>query len=177
MGHLENVKIAILLAKMHEEIELWYPAIRLKEAGAKVVIVGEEAGKKVKGKHDVPATTDKAYKDVKADDFTGLVIPGGFGPDYMRKNKDCLKLVKDFHNQDKMIAFICHAGWLPISCGILKGVKATSVINIKDDMVNAGVQWEDKPLVVDGHFLSSRDPDDLGDFMKGIIKYLQEHAK
>ena len=169
---LQDVKVAVLLAKMHEESELWYPVRRLKEAGATVVIVAEEAGKKYKGKHGLPARSDKAFAQIKPDSYDGVVIPGGFGPDYLRHSKACLRLVKELFEIGKMVAFICHAGWVPISAGILKGKRATSVPNIKDDMINAGCRWEDNALVVDQNLISSRDPDDLPNFMTGIIKYL-----
>ncbi len=170
--HLKDKKIVVFLAKLFEEVEFLYPCIRLKEAGATVIVAGEEAEKIVKGKHGFPSVTEKAYGDIKADAIDGVVIPGGFGPDFMRDNKDCLDLVTKVHEQGKMIAFICHAGWVPISCGILKGKRATSVCNIRDDMVNAGCKWEDTAFVQDGNLLSSRTPDDLPDFMQGIISYL-----
>ena len=177
MKMLENTKIAVLLAKMHDEREFWYPVIRLKEAGAKVVVVAGEAGKKYKGKEGMAAVSDKAFGEVKAADFDGVVIPGGYGPDHLRRDKDCLKLVRDLNDQGKMVAYICHAGWVPISAGIVKGKKATSVKAIRDDMVNAGVKWEDSALVVDGNMITSRDPDDLPEFMKGVITFLQGGKK
>lgn len=175
MDNMENKKIAVLLAKMHEETEFWYPAIRLREAGVKVVIVGIEAKTVYEGKHGLPAKSEVSFKDVSASDFDGVVIPGGFGPDSLRQSKDCLKFVKDLDEQKKLVAFICHAGWVPISAGIVKGRKATSVAAIKDDMLNAGCKWEDSALVVDRNMVTSRTPDDLPDFMKGVIKWLEEN--
>lgn len=173
MSSLNGKKIAILLEKLFDEKEFWYPYYRLQEAGAEVVIVAAEADKKYKSKDGMIEVSDKSFEAVKAKDFDGVVIPGGFGPDYLRRYKACLKLVKDLHDQGKLVAFICHAGWVPISCGILKGRKATSTAGIKDDMINAGCKWEDKSLVVDGNLVSSRGPADLPDFMKGVIGFLK----
>ena len=174
MAELNGKKIAVLLAKMHDEREFWYPVIRLKEAGAEVIVAGEEAGKTYKGKSGLEATSDKAWSELRASDLDGVVIPGGFGPDFMRRSKECLKLVKDVFDQDKLVAFICHAPWVPISAGILKGRKATSFPSVKDDVINAGCHWEDKSMVRDGNLISSRNPDDLPDFMKGILRYFSE---
>lgn len=171
MSSLEGKKIALLLANLYDEKEFWYPYFRLKEAGAEVVVVGEKAGEECKGKVGMPARSQKSFAEVKADDFAGVVIPGGFGPDYLRRSQECLKLVRDISEAGKLVAFICHAGWVPISAGILKGRKATSVGAIKDDMVNAGCLWEDKALVSDGNFVSSRTPDDLPEFAKGILAF------
>ena len=169
---IENKKIAVLLAKMHEENEFWYPAIRLREAGATVVIVGIEANTEYKGKHGLPAKSERSFREVSASDFDGVVIPGGFGPDSLRQSKEYLDFVRELAHHGKMVAFICHAGWVPISAGIMKGRKATSVNAIKDDMVNAGCKWEDSALVVDRNMITSRTPEDLPDFMKGVIAWL-----
>ncbi len=170
---LEDIKIAILLAKMHEESEFWYPVRRLKEAGARVDIVAEESGKKYKGKRGLTAKSDRAFAHVATDEYHGVVIPGGDGPQYLRRSQACLRLVREMFDRGRMVAFICHAGWVPISCGILAGKRATSVPRIKADMINAGCRWEDSGLVVDGNLISSRDPDDLPAFTAGIIAYLR----
>ncbi len=174
MGVLEDIRIAVLLAKMHEESEFWYAVRRLKEAGATVVIAAEEASKKYKGKHGLPAKSEKAFAQIKTAEYDGVIIPGGLGPDYLRRSRACLRLVREMFDLGRMVAFICRAGWVPMSCGILKGKRATSVYHIRDDMKNAGCRWEDSSLVVDGNLISSRDPDDLPDFMGGVIRYLGE---
>lgn len=171
MSELTGKTFAVLLAPMHDEREFWYPVYRLKEAGARVIISGEEAGKQYKSKVGLEATSEKAWSELKASEFDGVVIPGGFGPDYIRRSKDCLQFVKDVHEQKKLVAFICHAPWVPISAGILKGRKATSYPSLKDDVINAGCQWEDKSMVRDGNLISSRNPDDLPDFMKGVLEF------
>lgn len=173
MANLKGVKIAILLANLFDEREFWYPYFRLQEAGAEVVVVGEEADKKYASKHGIEEISDKGFAGVKAKDYDGVVIPGGFGPDYLRRSKACLKFVKDLSEQNKLVAFICHAGWVPISAGILKGRKGTSVSAIKDDLINAGCKWEDKAVVEDGNLISSRTPADLPEFMKAVVAFLK----
>lgn len=173
MSQLDDKKIAVLLAQMHDEREFWYPVYRLKEAGARVIIAGEEAGKRYKGKDGLEAEAEVSWNDVDAATLDGLVIPGGFGPDFMRRSKECIQLVKDVYEQGKLVAFICHAPWVPISAGILKGKTATSFPSVKDDVVNAGCRWEDKSMVRDGNLISSRNPDDLPDFMKGVLAFFE----
>ena len=177
MTSLKGKKIVVLLAKMHDEREFWYPVYRLKEAGATVIIAGEEAGKQYKGKEGLIAESEKAWSDIKASELDGIVIPGGFGPDFMRRSKACIQLVRETHEQGKLVAFICHAPWVPISAGILKGKRATSFPSIKDDVINAGAEWEDKSMVQDGNLISSRNPDDLPDFMKGILAYYENQKQ
>ena len=159
---------------MHEESEFWYSVRCLKEAGATVVIAAEEACKEYKGKHGLPAKSDKAFAQLKTSDYDGVIIPGGLGPEYLRQSRACLRLVREMHELGRMVAFICRAGWVPLSCGILRGKRATSVYHIRDDMKSAGCKWEDSSLVVDGNLISSRDPDDLPDFMAGVIRYLKD---
>lgn len=173
MGNIKGMKIAILLANLFDEREFWYPYYRLQEAGAEVVVVADAADKGYKSKSGMEEMSDKSYDSVKAKDYDGVVIPGGFAPDYMRRSKACLKFVREMFKQDKLVAFICHAGWVPVSCGILQGRRATSVAAIKDDMTNAGCVWQDKPVVEDGNLVSSRGPDDLPEFMHGVLSYLK----
>lgn len=165
-------KILCCVADIFEDLELWYPVIRLREEGYEVLLVGDEAGKTYKGKHGVPAVSDLAFKDVRAEDYQGLLIPGGFAPDKMRRIPEARTLVKEMDEAKKPIAQICHAGWLPISAGILKGRRVTSVDAIKDDMINAGAEWVDEEVVVDGNLISSRTPKDLPAYAKAIIKAL-----
>lgn len=174
MSDLKGKTIALLLEKAVNDREFWYPYYRLKEAGATVVVAGPEAGKTYPAQAGVDATSEKAFKDLKADELDGVVVPGGYAPDHIRRSEDCLKLLRELNAQNKLVAFICHAGWVPISAGILKGRKATSVSAIKDDMINAGCLWENNSLVCDGNIISSRTPDDLPEFMKGVIAFLSK---
>jgi protease I len=169
---LSGKTVAVLLDQYYDEREFLYPSIRLQEAGAKVIVAGTKANTEYKGKTGYPSKSQVAYSDLNADELDGIVIPGGYAPDHMRRSAECVQLVRRLHEQKKMIALICHAGWLPISAGILKGVTATSVWAIRDDMVNAGVIWKDAPIVIDGHIISARHADDVAEFMKAVVAYL-----
>ena len=170
---LDGRRILFFAAPYYEDLELWYPKLRLEEAGCKVTVAGPKRGETYKGKNGYPCVSDAAIESVKSSDFAGLVIPGGFMPDKLRRDPKVLQLTRDFDKSRKMIAFICHAGWIPISAGILKGVRATSTPGIKDDMINAGAKWVDEPVVVDGHFISSRYPPDLPVFLPAMLKFLK----
>ena len=166
-------KILAILHDTFEDLELWYPVIRLREEGYHVVLAGEEKGKTYTGKHGVPAVADIGYDDIRAEEYDGLVIPGGFAPDKMRRFDAVLDTVRSMNEAAKPIAQICHAGWVTISAGILDGVHVTSTPAIKDDMVNAGAVWEDKEVVVDKHIVSSRSPTDLPVYVKTFIDVLE----
>jgi protease I len=166
---LEGKRFAVLVEDQYEDQELWYPVRRLTEAGAAVAIVGPEAGKTYQSKHGYPATSDKAAEDVAVDDLDGIVIPGGYAPDRMRRHKAMVNLVGNAFQAGKTVAAICHAGWLLCSAGVLKGKQATSVSAIKDDMINAGAIWVDREVVEDGNLITSRTPDDLPAFLRTII--------
>lgn len=171
MAQLTGKKIALFIEQRFNEHEFIYPYYRLQEAGAAVIVAGNMA-KEHTGEHGLKAWTEAAFSELDPNRLDGIVIAGGYGPDLMRKNKDCLKLVQALHQQQKTIAFICHAGWVPISAGILKGKKATSTLSIKDDMLNAGCQWEDNPVVIDGNLISSRGPHDLPRFAAAVVNAL-----
>ncbi len=162
----------VLAADLFEDMELLYPVHRLREEEVEVTIAGLSTdgvtGKKGHGPVEVDATVDQ----LQASDFDALVIPGGFAPDKLRRSPDVLALVNAFNTSGKPIAFICHAGWVPISAGIVKGRRATSVDAIRDDMVNAGVDWVDEACVVDGNLISARTPADLGPWMKALLAAL-----
>lgn len=164
-------KILLFVADEYEDLELQYPKYRLREAGKKVVIAGEKK-EPYKGKHGYPCIADITFKEIKVDDFDALVIPGGYAPDKLRKIPKVLEITKKFASQKKLIAFICHAGWIPISAKILKGIQCTSYISIKEDILNAGGKWVNKSVVIDRHFISSRFPEDLPDFCSAILNYL-----
>ena len=167
-----NKKILMFVDHMYEDLELLYPKYRLIEEGAVVVVAGPKKGEIYNGKHGYPLRSDAAIADMNEGDFDGLVIPGGFAPDQLRRDPKVLELTRQFHVSGKLVAHICHAGWVPISAGIVKGFKVTSTPGIKDDLKNAGAIWVDEPLVIDRNHVTSRRPDDLPYFCKGIIQVL-----
>jgi protease I len=169
---LTRIRLLTFVDDVYEDLELWYPKLRLIEAGAQVVVAGPKAGATYAGKHGYPCQSDAAIADMRAADFDGLVVPGGFMPDKLRRDGHVLGLVRDFNAQKKLIAAICHGGWIPISAGVYRGVRVTGSPGIKDDLVNAGAIYEDAPVVIDRHFVSSRKPDDLPDFCRAIIEVL-----
>ncbi len=168
-----NKRIVALVDDLYEDLELWYPVIRLREAGFEVILAGKKAGKNFKGKHGLPAKSDIAFEELNESGFDALVIPGGYAPDKLRRNSDVLAFVKRMDEAGKPIGMICHAGWVPISAGILKNRKATSVSAIKDDMINAGANWVDEEVVVDNNLVSSRTPLDLPAYMKQFIEKMK----
>lgn len=169
---LKNKKVLIFIAPEFDEMELLYPKYRLLEEGAKVVVAGDKEKEKYKGKNGYQATSDISFDKVDVASFDALIIPGGYAPDKLRRVPKVLEITRQLHEKQKLIAFICHAGWVPISAKVLKGVKCTSHSAIKDDMVNAGANWVDEAVVVDRNFISSRSPDDLPSFCPAIIKWL-----
>jgi protease I len=170
---LSGKRILIFAAPYYEELELWYPRIRLEEEGATAVVAGV-GDKTYLGKRGAyPVTVDAQVDELDARDFDGLVIPGGYAPDILRRHPRVLALTREIFDAGKPVGFICHAGWVPISAGIVKGRRGTSVGAIRDDLVNAGLHWEDSPVVVDGNLISSRTPADLGHFMRAFIAALR----
>lgn len=169
---LEGKRIAILVDQIYQDMEVWYPYYRFTEAGAQVVTVGAKAGETYPSKHGYPVVCDKSYDEVKAGDFDGVVIPGGYAPDHIRRHAKAIQFVKDMDAQGKLVAAICHAGWVLCSAGILKGRRATCFFAIKDDLVNAGARYEDAEVVVDGNLVTSRKPDDLPAFCRACIQAL-----
>ena len=168
----DDTRVLVLAADLFEDIELLYPVHRLAEEGVAVTIAGISTDPVTGKKGHGPVAVDTTVDQVSARDFDALVIPGGFAPDKLRRSKAVLDLVRDFHDAETPLAFICHAGWVPFSAGIVKGRRATSVDAIRDDMVNAGVDWVDEPTVVDGNLISARTPADLGPWMKAILAAL-----
>jgi protease I len=167
---LRGRRAAVMVGPLFEDIEALYPLHRLREAGAAVGIIGSEAGAAVTGKHGHELEIEQAAADLVADDLDLLVIAGGYGPDKLRTDEGVLRLVRALHDQEKPIAFICHAGWVQASAGIVGGRRVTSVPNIADDLRNAGADWEDSEVVVDGNLISSRRPPDLPAFMRATIE-------
>ncbi|MEM8944246.1 MAG: type 1 glutamine amidotransferase domain-containing protein [Planctomycetota bacterium] len=176
MPNLTNIRILAFVGDIYEDLELWYPKLRMIEAGAEVVVAGPEAGVVYAGKNGYPCRSDAAIDDMDAGDFDGLLVPGGFMPDKLRRDAKVLELVREFDAAGKLVAAICHGGWIPISAGVYQGVRVTGSLGIKDDLVNAGAIWEDAPVVIDRHHVSSRKPDDLPEFCKGMLEILSQRC-
>jgi protease I len=166
---LEGKRAAVMIGPGFEDTEATYPYYRLQEAGGEVELIGTEAGQELTGKRGQPLTTDRAASDLSSDDLDVLVIAGGFGPDKLRMDEGVQRLVQEMDEAGKPIGFICHAGWVPASAGILEGRRVTSYPTIADDCRNAGAEWEDAEVIVDGNLVSSRRPDDLPAFMRELL--------
>lgn len=171
---LENKKIIALVENDFEDLELWYPVLRLQEEGAQVDLVGKEANKTYIGKYGVPAESAYAFTDINAEDYDAILVPGGWAPDKLRRYPEVINFVREMDKAKKPIGQICHAGWVLISADILHEKKVTSTPGIKDDMTNAGAEWSDEAVVVDGHIISSRRPPDLPPYVKAFADKLAE---
>jgi protease I len=169
---LTGKRILAFVDEEFEDLEMWYPVLRLREAGAKVVLAGPKGKTVYHGKYGVPLTTDCAFSEVKSDDYAGLYVPGGWAPDKLRRYADVLRLTREFHEAAKPIAQICHAGWVLISAKIVKGYTMTSTPGIRDDLENAGAIWVDEEVVVDRNIVSGRRPPDLPAFTKAFVDVL-----
>lgn len=169
---LRGKTIAVLVGKDFEESEAIYPIYRLREAGAEVIVAAEE-GKDVQGKHGYPLPVDCAFEDLSADELDGVVVPGGYGPDHVRRSRVALDLVRRCFEAGKLVAAICHGGWVPASAGIVEGRRVTSYASIRDDLVHAGAEWVDEEVVQDENLISSRHPGDLPAFMRAIVAFLE----
>jgi len=163
------------LDDVYEDLELWYPKLRLEEAGYVLKCAAPEL-KTCTGKHGYPAQADLLLKDARSEDFCGLLVPGGFMPDKLRRDAKVLSLTREFFEQGKLVAFICHGGWIPISARILKGKRAAGSRGIKDDLENAGATWVDEPVVMDGNLISSRTPRDLAPFAAAMVRFLDDRG-
>jgi len=168
---LKEQRIAVLVADMYQELEFWYPYLRLKEEGATVVAVGPEK-REYKSRLGYPAQAELPASDVRAAQFDAAVIPGGYAPDYMRRSPALVTFVREMAEAGKPVAAICHGGWMLCSARVVKGKKVTSVGAIRDDLENAGATWEDKEVVRDGNLITSRVPSDLPAFLRAIIAAL-----
>lgn len=171
--HSSNKTVLIFVGDDYEDLELWYPKLRLIEAGFQVVVAGAVSGHLYAGKNGYPCRSDAAIAEVKSSDFCGLICPGGWMPDKLRRDPVVLQLTREFSAAGKLVAAICHGGWIPISAGIYRGVHVTGSPGIKDDLINSGAIFTDEAVVVDRHFVSSRKPDDLPEFCKGILNVLE----
>ena len=171
---LKGKRVAILAENMYQEMELWVPYYRLKEEGAEVRVVGAGGAKSYTSKHGYPVAVDVQADAVSAVEFDAVVVPGGYAPDMMRRHPAMVGLVREAAQQGKVVAAICHAGWMLVSADVLKGRKATSFFSIKDDLVAAGANWVDAEVVVDGNLITSRKPDDLPAFCRAIVSALSK---
>lgn len=169
---LQGKKVAILAENMYQEMELWYPYYRMKEEGAEVIVVGTGTSETYTSKSGYPVKVDKSVDQVQATDFNAIIIPGGYAPDLMRRSKTMVNLVSEAYKQGKVVAAICHAGWMLASAGIAKGRTLTCFHSIKDDLVNAGAEYVDEEVVIDGNLVTSRVPNDLPAFCRAIIDLL-----
>ena len=170
---VSDKRILIFVGDDYEDLELWYPKLRLIEAGWSVTVAGQQADKVYAGKNGYPCKSDAAIDAMKSADFQGVICPGGWMPDKLRRDPKVLSLTREFAEAGKLVAAVCHGGWIPISADIYRGVKVTGSPGIKDDLINAGGKYEDAALVVDRHFVSSRKPDDLPDFCRGMLQVLK----
>jgi protease I len=171
---LEGKRVAVLAENMYQELELWYPLLRLREAGAETFVVGSGSASTYKSKAGYPVDVDVVADQVNADDVDAVVIPGGYSPDLMRRYPAMVNLVRDVFEQGKVVAAICHAGWMLASADVVRGKKATCFFAIKDDLVNAGATYVDAEVVRDGNLITSRVPSDLPAFCRTIVEALSE---
>jgi protease I len=170
---LQGKNVVIPVESLFNTFEFWYPYYRLKEAGADVTVVGSGSADTYTGKPGTEIKVDTSIEQVSADNYDGMVIPGGYAPDIMRRYPKMVQLVKDLFDGGKVVAAICHAGWMLASAKILPGKTVTSFFAIKDDLVHAGAEWVDQEVVVDGNLITSRTPDDLPAFMRAVIAALK----
>jgi len=165
-------RIAILVDNIYQDQEVWYPYFRCKEAGAEVVVVAAQAGETYTSKHGYPIKSDTTYESVRAVDFDGVVVPGGYAPDIIRRYPAANRFVQEMDKHGKLVAAICHGQWVLCSAGILKGRRATCFFAIKDDVIHAGAKYEDAEVVIDGNLVTSRKPEDLPAFCRASIEVL-----
>lgn len=169
---LKGKKVVLLAENLYQEMELWVPYYRLREEGVEVTVVGTGSGRTYTSKHGYPVDVDKEAKEIDVSKYDGVVIPGGYAPDVMRRYPEMVKIVREAYQKGKVVAAICHAGWMLASAGILKGKRVTGVSAIKDDLINAGGNYVDEEVVTDGNLITSRKPDDLPAFCRELIEAL-----
>ena len=174
MSDIDGKRVAILAEQLYEDQELWYPLYRLREAGADVFVVGTGTADEYKSKHGYPVKVDAEADTVTADQFDAIIIPGGYAPDHMRRSPAMVRLVREAHDRGRIVAAICHAGWMLVSAGVIRGRTVTGFKSIKDDLINAGADYVDREVVRDGNLITSRFPADLPAFMREIVQALAE---
>ena len=175
-NELAGKRILIFVGDDYEDLELWYPKLRLLEAGATVTVAGLLAHTTYRGKNGYPCVSAAAIDTQKSSDYDGVLCPGGWMPDKLRRIPKVLSLTREFAEAGKLVAAICHGGWIPISANVYRGVRVTGSPGIKDDLINAGGLFEDSPVTIDRHFVSSRKPDDLPDFCRGMLQVLKKNS-
>ena len=166
---LKGKRIAVLVDLAYQEMDVWYPLYRFLEAGAEVVTIGPVAGQVITSKLGYPVKADRAYSEVTAEGFDGVVCPGGWAPDYIRRSEAAIRFVSDLGKQEKLLAAICHGPWILCSADAIRGRRVTCFHSIKTDVINAGGVYQDGEVVVDGHIVTSRKPEDLPAFMRASI--------
>ena len=171
---LKGKRVAVLAEDNYQELELWYPLLRLREAGAETFVVGTGSAEQYKSKLGYPVRVDIAADRVRADEVDAVIIPGGYAPDRMRRYPAVLQLVRQAFEEGKVVAAICHAGWVLVSAGVLPGKTVTAVSDIKDDLINAGATYVDREVVRDGNLITARVPADLPAFCRAIIAAMGE---
>jgi protease I len=169
---LKGKKVVVLIENNYQDLEFWVPYYRLKEEGAEITVVGSGSSRTYTSKYGYPVDVSKEAKEIDPSKIDGVVIPGGYAPDLMRRYPDMVRIVREAHQKGKVVAAICHAGWMLASAGILKGKKVTGFFAIKDDLVNAGGNYVDEEVVRDGNLITSRKPDDLPAFCREIVDAL-----
>jgi protease I len=173
---LEGQTIGVFVAPGFEDLEFWVPVMRLREEGARVLVIGSDR-QSVTGKHCLNATPDVAAREVESASLAGLVIPGGWAPDKLRRDPDVLRLVRDCNEASKIIGIICHAGWVAASAGIMRGKRFTGSRGIKDDLENAGATWVDEPAFREGNLVWGRVVEDIPDFCRELVAAFVEQAR
>ena len=169
---LQGKRVALLAENMYQEMELWVPFYRLKEEGAEVKVVGHDKATSYASKNGYPVSVDVQADAISAVEFDAVVVPGGYAPDMMRRSPAMVRLVREAFQQGKVVAAICHAGWMLASADVVRGKNVTSWPSIKDDLVHAGANWVDQEVVVDGNLVTSRKPDDIPAFCREIVNTL-----
>lgn len=166
-------RVLVLVDELYEDLELWYPRLRLQENGIGTLVAGPKSGVQFHGKYGYPCRADMEFLEAEEPDFDGILVPGGYAPDKLRRYEKVLELIQQFHQSRKCIGFICHGGSVLISAGVLSGRRATGTEAIRDDLINAGAIWENNEVVIDDNLISSRSPKDLPYFAKAMIKYIE----
>lgn len=174
MSNNKPLRFLQLVDEAFEDLELWYPVYRMKEAGAQVVLAAKDVNRTYHGKYGVPATSEECFADIDPETFDGLLIPGGWAPDKLRRHPEVLDIVRHMDREGKIIGQICHAGWVLASANVLKGKNVTSTPAIRDDLVNAGARWIDEPVVTYGNLVSAKGPADLPAYMKALLALLKQ---
>ncbi|MFQ5912864.1 MAG: type 1 glutamine amidotransferase domain-containing protein [Nitrospinota bacterium] len=169
---LSGKKVAVLAENLYQEMELWYPVYRFREAGSKVHVIGTGSADNYTSKHGYPVKVDHSVDEVSVDDYDAVIIPGGYAPDLMRRKPAMVDFVRKANEQGKIVAAICHAGWMLCSADVVRGRTATCFHSVKDDLINAGAHYVDEEVVVDGNLITSRFPNDLPAFCREVVRAL-----